>query len=87
MGQISAQVSVYPLRRQSIGPVIRRAVRCLRQHELDVRVGEMSTTVWGDEQALFDALREAFRLLAEDGDVVMHVTRSDTCPDPSSTSE
>lgn len=46
MGRISAQVSVYPLRRESIGPVIRKAVRCLRQHTRDVRVGEMSTTVW-----------------------------------------
>jgi uncharacterized protein YqgV (UPF0045/DUF77 family) len=81
---MSAQVSLYPLRQTSIGPPIRHAVRHLRQRGLHVRVGEMSTLVWGDERTVFEALREAFHHAAEQGDVVMNVTFSNACPEPGS---
>lgn len=80
--EISAQVSLYPLRRESIGPIIRDAVHILRERGLNVRVGEMSTLVWGEERAVFGALQEAFRGAAERGDVVMTVTFSNACPEP-----
>ncbi|MGD8966406.1 MAG: YkoF family thiamine/hydroxymethylpyrimidine-binding protein [Anaerolineae bacterium] len=86
MSHMSAQVSLYPLRQASIGPTIRDAVRHLRERGLNVRVGEMSTLVWGEERAVFDALREAFHDAAEQGDVVMCVTLSNACPEPSSPS-
>lgn len=79
---VMAQISVYPLRQASIGPVIREAVRTLRQHELEARVGEMSTLVWGEEQAVFAALEDAFHQAAERGDTVMTVTLSNACPLP-----
>ena len=79
---ITAQVSLYPLRQVSIGPPIREAVRVFRQHGLETRIGEMSTLVWGEEGALFVALREAFRQAAEGGDAVMVVTLSNACPEP-----
>ncbi len=82
MTQISAQVSIYPLRRLSIGPPIRQAVRIFREHGVHVRVGEMSTLVWGEEQALFAALQAAFQQTAETGDTVMTVTLSNACPEP-----
>jgi uncharacterized protein YqgV (UPF0045/DUF77 family) len=82
MSSISAQVSLYPLRQESIGPAIRDAVRALNQHGLKSRIGEMSTLVWGEEQAVFDALLEAFHAAAERGDVVMTVTLSNACPSP-----
>ena len=37
---ISAQVSLYPLRQQEIGPSVREAVRVLRGLGLAVRIGE-----------------------------------------------
>ena len=82
MSVISAQVSLYPLWQESIGPAIREAVRIFRRYGLKTRVGEMSTLVWGEEQALFEALREAFRQAAERGDTVMTVTFSNACPSP-----
>ena len=82
MSMITAQVSLYPLRQSSIGPAIREAVRTLRQHGLETRVGEMSTLVWGDEDAVFAALQEAFHQAADCGDVVMAVTLSNVCPLP-----
>jgi uncharacterized protein YqgV (UPF0045/DUF77 family) len=82
MSVTTAQVSLYPLRQESIGPPIREAVRVFRQCGLKARVGEMSTLVWGEEQAVFDALREGFRRAAECGDTVMVITLSNACPEP-----
>jgi len=55
MSLIAAQVSLYPLRRPSIGPIIRDAVRALRESGLETRMGEMSTLVWGEEEEVFHA--------------------------------
>ncbi len=82
MGTISAQVSLYPLRQPSIGPIIREAVRTFRERGLSVRVGAMSTLMWGEEQDVFAALQEAFHRAAEEGDTVMVVTLSNACPTP-----
>jgi uncharacterized protein YqgV (UPF0045/DUF77 family) len=82
MSMVTAQVSLYPLRQSSIGPAVRDAVHVLRQRGLEVRIGEMSTLVWGEEQAIFAALEEAFRRAAERGDTVMAVTLSNACPLP-----
>ena len=83
MSVVSAQVSLYPLRQASIGPPIREAVRVFREHGLEIRMGEMSTLVWGEEQVIFDALQDAFHRAAERGDTVMTVTLSNACPEPS----
>jgi len=45
MSVMTAQVSLYPLRQESIGPTIREAVRIFRQCRLETRMGEMSTLV------------------------------------------
>ena len=80
---ITAQISLYPLRQASIGPVIRETVRVFERHELPVRVGEMSTLVWGDEAIMFEALQEAFQQATAQGETVMTVTLSNACPEPS----
>ncbi|MBC7227175.1 MAG: thiamine-binding protein [Thermoflexales bacterium] len=82
MSTISAQVSLYPLRQPSIGPIIREVVQIFREQGLDTRIGPMSTLVWGEEQTVFAALQEAFHRAAEEGDAVMVVTLSNACPKP-----
>jgi uncharacterized protein YqgV (UPF0045/DUF77 family) len=82
MNVITAQISLYPLRQISIGPPIREAVRIFREHGVQVRIGEMSTLVWGEEQAIFDAVQAAFQHVAAGGDTVMTVTLSNACPKP-----
>jgi hypothetical protein len=42
----------------------------------------MSTTVVGEDEILFDALRDAFAKSAELGQVVMTITISNACPIP-----
>ena len=79
MSEVSAQISVYPLRQQSIGPAIREVVQVLNQRGLKTRTDEMSTLALGEEQAFFDALQEAFHRASERGDMVMVITLSNAC--------
>jgi uncharacterized protein YqgV (UPF0045/DUF77 family) len=81
MSRISAQVSLYPLRRPSLGPAIDRALDLLRRRGLTVEPGRMSTLVSGPADALFPALQAVFERAAEDGDLVMVVTVSNACPE------
>ena len=82
MNVITAQVSLYPLRQESIGPPIREAVRVFREHGLGTRIGEMSALIWGEEQAIFEVLQETFHQATEHRDVVMTVTLSNACSSP-----
>ncbi len=84
---IAAQVSLYPLRQVSLSPAIDEALRVFREHGLDVEPGAMSSMIVGDDAAVFAALQETFRRVAEQGQVVMIVTFSNACPVPSKTEE
>ena len=77
---IAAQVSLYPLRRESLSPAISTAVNIFREHGLEVAEGTMSTQVYGEDGPVFNALQDAFKANAEQGDVVMVVTFSNACP-------
>ncbi len=76
----SAQLSVYPLRQERLGPAIETVRRVLEGCGLEPQVGPMSTIVTGEYQMLFAALGEAFAAVAHEGDVVMTVTVSNACP-------
>jgi tRNA-Thr(GGU) m(6)t(6)A37 methyltransferase TsaA len=84
---IAAQVSLYPLRQQTLSPAIDEALQVFRSHALDVEPSAMSTVIAGDDAAVFAALQEAFRRVAEQGQVVMVVTFSNACPALSKTGE
>jgi uncharacterized protein YqgV (UPF0045/DUF77 family) len=83
---ISAQVSLYPLRRAHVSPVIEQALHVFQAHGLAVRPGDMSTLVTGDDEAVFSSLKELFAQAAQQGDVVMVVTLSNACPRPQASS-
>jgi uncharacterized protein YqgV (UPF0045/DUF77 family) len=78
----SAQISVYPLRQDHLGPAIETVRASLVAHGLAPQVGPMSTIVVGEDAAIFAALGEAFGRAAELGEVVMTVTVSNACPIP-----
>ncbi len=84
---ISAQVSLYPLRQDTLTPAIDAAQRIFREYGLEITAGSMSTVISGDDSAVFAALQEAFRRTAEQGHVVMTVTFSNACPVPTSETE
>ena len=78
--QISAQVSLYPLRQAKLSPGIAKVSEILRDSGLDIRPGSMSTVIVGDSQSVFDALKASFQSAATLGDVVMVVSISNCCP-------
>lgn len=77
---VSAQISVYPLRQEHLSPAIDAVKAELSAHGLRAEVGPMSTQVEGDAEAVFAALRGAFIRVAANGQVVMTVTVSNACP-------
>ena len=79
---VAAQVSIYPLRQARLSPAIDRAQAAFRAHGLDILSGPMSTVVSGEDDAVFRALKEAFKGIAADAEVVMSVTVSNACPVP-----
>ena len=76
----SAQISVYPLRQDRLGPAIEAVRSALVAHRLNPDLGPMSTIVVGEDAAIFAALAEAFAKAAEAGQVVMTFTVSNACP-------
>lgn len=77
---LSAQVSVYPLRQAELGPAVDVIRRVLEEAGLEPEVGAMSTLVVGEASALFAALERGMREACELGGVVMSVTLSNACP-------
>ncbi|HEX9725265.1 MAG TPA: YkoF family thiamine/hydroxymethylpyrimidine-binding protein [Vicinamibacteria bacterium] len=80
MKPISAQISIYPLRQQSLTGPIEGLVSTLRSRGLQVQPGTMSTIVSGDVESLFDGLKQAFEQAAEHAHIVMVATFSNACP-------
>jgi uncharacterized protein YqgV (UPF0045/DUF77 family) len=79
---ITAQVTLYPLRQETLSPIIDEALRTFQEHGLHVEPGSMGSLITGDDAAIFSALQEAFQGAAEQGHVVMVVTFSNACPMP-----
>jgi uncharacterized protein YqgV (UPF0045/DUF77 family) len=80
MRRISAQFSIYPLRRRSIGTVIEKVLNALRSYDVEVNTGPMSTDIAGEEIEVFSALRAGFLAARAAGDAVMVMTVSNACP-------
>lgn len=80
--QVSAQVSLYPLRQEHLAPTIDAALEELRRQGLQVQPGAMSTQVFGEEEQVFSGLRKAFGNACQRGKVVMVVTLSNACSVP-----
>lgn len=78
----SAQISIYPLRQDRLGPAVEIVRTALAAHGLTSQVGAMSTIVVGEDTVIFAALAEAFAKASETGEVVMTATVSNACPIP-----
>jgi uncharacterized protein YqgV (UPF0045/DUF77 family) len=78
--EIAVQISLYPLRQTKLSPAIDSAIEVLRKQGLDVRPGVMSTLVIGQDDAVFEALKEIFLTVGEKSELVMVATCSNACP-------
>jgi len=79
-GQVSLQLSVYPLRQPHLRPAIEAALRAAAGEDVSITVGRLSTFVGGDEPAVFAALRAAFRAAGSSGSTVMVATLASGAP-------
>jgi uncharacterized protein YqgV (UPF0045/DUF77 family) len=80
--QVSAQVSLYPLRPEHLDTVIEAAIQHWRTRRLDVYPGPMSTILAGNGGEVWAALREAFEAATQQCETVMVITLSNACPVP-----
>ena len=62
--RVKAEVSIYPLRQSDLTRPIEQFVDGLKNNKLQVKVGPMSSLVAGDNQVVFESLREGFEQLA-----------------------
>jgi len=58
---VGCQFSVYPLRQSDIDTPVQAVIRAAHGAGVSVRVNNLSTLMWGDEDQVFAALRAAFR--------------------------
>lgn len=79
---VTAQVSLYPLGETDLSPAIDAVLTEFDRHGIERQTGTMSTVVWGDDDKVFPALRDAFRGAAARGQAVMVITVSNACPWP-----
>jgi uncharacterized protein YqgV (UPF0045/DUF77 family) len=77
---ISAQISLYPLKQEKLSPAIEEAWKILEGKELALQKGGMSTVASGEAERVFEAVREIFIQTAEKGPVAMVVIFSNACP-------
>lgn len=80
--ELTAQVSLYPLRRPELSSTIDNTLEIFRQQGLEVTPGPMSSLIAGDSANIFRALQRAFQNVAEKSEVVMVTTFSNACPVP-----
>lgn len=76
---ITAQVSLYPLRTERLTPVLERFWEAM-PGSVSVEVGRMSTTLAGEDEEVFLAIKEAFQRAADEGDIVLQCVFSNACP-------
>jgi len=79
--KVQTEVSIYPLKSQSLSEPIEVFCRTLRNSGLDVRTRSMSTFIIGESDMVFTALHKAFEKLAEQHHVVMDFQVTNACPD------
>jgi quercetin dioxygenase-like cupin family protein len=79
---VTAQVSLYPLRQEHLGPAIEAAIDAWQAHGLKVMPGTMSTFITDEGGTLWVALRDGFAAACAHGETVMVVTVSNACPLP-----
>jgi len=71
---VGCQFSVYPLRQPDIDAAVQATIHAARAEGAEVRVGNLSTLMWGSEDEVFAALRAAFRAAQHHGPAVLTAT-------------
>jgi uncharacterized protein YqgV (UPF0045/DUF77 family) len=78
--RVQAEISIYPLRTQTLSEPVEEFCRILREHNLEIKTTAMSTFIRGESRDLFKACDEAFEQLAQKYESVMSMKISNACP-------
>ncbi len=78
--EISAQISLYPLKQERLSPAIEEAWRIIEEYDIIIQKGLMSTVLIGERKEVFDAVTEIFEELSKKGMLVLNVAFSNACP-------
>ncbi len=70
---VGCQFSVYPLRQMDVDTPVQGVIKAAAEH-CSVRVGNLSTLIWGDEDQVFAGLRAALRAAQTYGPAVVTAT-------------
>jgi uncharacterized protein YqgV (UPF0045/DUF77 family) len=79
--KIQAEVSLYPLRQNDLTKPIQQFVENLKNNNIKVKSGPMSSIIKGDSQIVFQGLQKAFEQAARKYEVVLTVKVSNACPE------
>jgi len=78
--EVQAQVSIYPLKTKALVKPVEECCRRLLNRGLTVDTQSMSTSIIGESDSVFQAVKQAFQALAADHNVVMDLKVSNACP-------
>ena len=79
--KIQAEVSLYPLRQDDLTEPIQQFVESLKNENLNVKTGSMSSVILGEESIVFQSLQKAFEQAAQKYEVVLTAKISNACPE------
>ncbi len=78
--KVQVQISIYPLRTESLSEPIGEFCRILKDRGLKVQTQTMGSFIVGETDTIFKSIQEAFKQIAEKHDVVMDFKISNACP-------
>ena len=79
--KVQAEVSLYPLRQDDLTKPIQKFVESLKNDNLDVKTGPMSSVISGDSKIVFQSLQKAFAQVGNKYKVVLTTKISNACPE------
>ncbi len=77
---VQAEISLYPLRTEAVGPAVESFVSGLKESSLETDTGVMSTRVTGELSEVFCGISNAFARVAEQHEAVVVLKVSNACP-------
>jgi len=79
--KVQAEVSLYPLRQNDLTEPIQQFIESLKNENLNVKTGSMSSVISGEESIVFQSLQKAFEQAAQKYKVVLTAKISNACPE------
>ena len=79
--KVQAEISLYPLRQNDLAKPIQQFVESLKNDNLNVKTGSMSSVISGDSKIVFQSLQKAFVQAAQKYEVVLTAKISNACPE------